>query len=241
MSVDVVVPWAGGCPHRERAWAWVASRYAECHPSWRVVRAEGGFPWRKGAVVSAAVEASTADTIVCADADVWTDGLAEAVTHVNGGAPWAMPHDRVLRLTEDATSRYINGDIAAPAFTQEPYTGIFGGGVVVAPRDVLRAVPIDPRFVGWGQEDVAWGWSLEALMGPCWRGTADLVHLFHPPQARMNRIYGSPEGARLMRRYGKARHDPVKLRSLIEEGRLDACAAVESDGHDHPQDRVRAA
>jgi hypothetical protein len=84
------------------------------------------------------VERSSADVIVLADADVWTDGIPAAVKAVEDGAAWAVPHQLVRRLDE-------NGGEA-----ERPYVGIEGGGVVVAPREVILSCPLDVRFVGWG-------------------------------------------------------------------------------------------
>ena len=234
-SVAVVVPWRGGCAHRERAWKFLRPRY-----EWPVIEAPGPEPWCKAASVAPAVEATAADIVVVADADVWCDGLAAAVGAVAGGAPWAIPHHRVHRLTEDATRNTLAGreDYRTE---QIPYPGIPGGGIVVAPRGVIRSIPLDSRFVGWGQEDESWGWALAALVGLPWRGDADLIHFWHPPQQRLTRARGSFESWELRRRYAKARHDPVTLRALIEEGRRDLDAAPQPGGHDHAPHRERAA
>ena len=80
--IEVIVPWRGGCPHREAAWRWARQRY-----TWPVVEAPGGDPWIKGAALMPAVESSEAEIIVMADADVWCDELPETVQAVKGGEP----------------------------------------------------------------------------------------------------------------------------------------------------------
>ncbi len=72
MSVAVVVPWRGGCPHRERAWMWVRQRYYGY--GWKVVLAcmEDG-PWIKARAITPALEQMDAKYVVVADADVWCD------------------------------------------------------------------------------------------------------------------------------------------------------------------------
>jgi hypothetical protein len=74
---------------------------------------------------------------------------------------------------------------------QKPYAGMVGGGCVVLRRDTYVSCPLDARFRGWGQEDSAWGVALTSLYGAPWRGSADLWHLYHPPQPRMSRSRGS--------------------------------------------------
>lgn len=224
--VQVVVPFRGGCPHRERAWRWVQERYRSIHPEWEVVEApapEG--PWCKGAAINPAVEASEAEIVIQADADCWTDGLADAVAAVEAGAAWAVPHSKVFRLSEQGTEAVLGGADWKAAYraeggaVQRPYEGFLGGGFVVARPDVLRAAPIDLRFRSWGNEDESHALGLNALFGAPWRGEADLLHLWHPQPPRLNRRRGSKESWDLRCRYFKVRNDPDAMRALLEEAR----------------------
>jgi hypothetical protein len=109
VSVAVIVPWRAGCEHRERAWAWVQARYAAVHPAWPLIVAPcPPGPWVKAAAVMPAALATDDDVLIIADADVWCDGLAEAVAAVEAGRSWAMPHLEVHRLTELATATYCD-------------------------------------------------------------------------------------------------------------------------------------
>ena len=172
-----------------------------------------------------AIEVSRAEIVIQADADVWCDGLREAVDAVEAGAGWAVPHKLVHRLSEDGTEAVLAGaDWRGQPMDQKPYEGILGGGIVVARRDVLLDVPLDSRFVGWGQDDEAHALGLNALYGDPWRGTADLVHLWHPPQSRVSRRKGSRESWKLRRRYWEARRKPEAMRALLKEGRCPQSA-----------------
>lgn len=205
--------------HRERAINWVLDRYAERHPDWRLLlapAAEG--PWSKGQAVADAALASDANIVIVADADVWCEGLEAAVTAVATGAPWAIPHHRVHRLTADATVRVLAGaDPWRQDTAERPYVGVTGGGLVVLTRATLECMPLDPRFRGWGGEDISWGVALHCLAGSPWRGVAPLVHLWHPPQDRRTRRVGSVENEMLRRRYFLARRDPDRMRNLLSE------------------------
>jgi hypothetical protein len=220
--VAVVVPFRGGCPHRERAWRWVRERYAGAHPDWQVVEAEApSGPWNKGEAVNPAVDAVDAAIVVLADADVWTEGLSAAVRAVRAGAPWAVPHTYVYRIDEAGTAAVVGGadwrcqPLAHPP--GRPYRGILGGGVLVAPASTLRAVPLDRRFAGWGQEDECHAMALTVLAGEPWQGSSDLLHLWHPPQERMTHRRGSPESMALRTRYHDAQENPAAMKALIEE------------------------
>lgn len=214
------MPWRGGCSYRERAWRWVRARYEA--QGWQVVEAPAPeeVPWSKGAAVGRAVEASTAEIVAIADADVWTTGFERAVYAVVCGlSGWSVPHGDVYRLTEAGTDALLVGDDWEPLPLERRYEGIWGGGLVVLRRDIYLNAPIDPRFLEWGNEDMAWGRTLHCLAGDGWRGKAPLLHLWHPPAPRIARDRGSKESWNLFLRYHKAKSDPAAMRSLLEEAR----------------------
>lgn len=213
----VLVPWRSS-PDREQVWTWLRKRYAEHHPDWTVRLCEPPEgPWCKAAAVNPAL-AGLDDIVIVADADVWCDGLAEAVVAVEDGRRYAIPHHRVHRLTESSTTAVLSGaEWRGQPLEEAPYPGLEGGGVVVARSETLRRVPPDPHFAGWGQEDASWGMALFTLLGSAWRGSADLLHLWHQPQPRLTRKYGSAESRSRYRRYVLARHNKPAMRKLIEE------------------------
>jgi hypothetical protein len=232
-AVAVIVPWRGGCQYRERAW-----EHLKGHYEWPVIEALGSEPWCKAAAVMPAIEATRAQIVVVVDADVWCDGLHAAIVAVQDGAAWAHPHEFLHRLTHAATRNVLSGR-PDDATEEPPYRGKIGGGIVVARRETLLEVPLDSRFVGWGQEDESWGWALTTLVGEPWCGTADLIHFWHPPQQRLDRKLGSMDGWRLKRRYAKARRDPVVKRRLIEEVHLESHQPPEPPSADHPPTAIR--
>lgn len=221
--VSVIIPWAPdvGCRHRQAALAWTVSRWvATGH---EVVVGEHTGPWCKAVAVADGLTRATGDVLIVADADVWTPGWQHAVEQVVAGAPWAMPHGPVHRLTHAATQQVLDGYEAAPGMdlTQHPYEGWPGGGMVVLGRATYEQTPLDPRFVGWSGEDESWARALTVLHGPGWRGTSPLWHLWHPPQDRMSRRWGSVEARALARRYQRAR-TPAAMRTLLAEARTPA-------------------
>lgn len=217
-AVTVVVPWRPD-PDRRQAWDWVRAQYRDRHPDWTIIEAPAPVgEWCKAKAVNDATATVQDGVVIVADADVWAPNLADAVSAVEEGAAWAIPHRLVHRLTREATRSLLAGGI--PTGTCEPpYEGIQGGGIVVLPARTAHEIPMDERFLGWGQEDQAWGVALHFLAAPAVRLNADLVHLWHPPQPRENRKIGSLAGFELHRRYLKARHDPSLLRDLVKGGR----------------------
>ena len=230
MTVEIIVPFYGAGADRTIALDWVSSRWPYAH---RIAPDAGELPHSKGRALWPAVRDSDADIIVLHDADVWCPGLPEAVQAVIDGHAWAVPHDRVHRLSQDGTARLLEAtegwsreplmaagvDWRRLPLAQPPYQGVLGGGILVASRSVLLEAPVDGRFLDWGQEDEAHGIALHCLHGRAWRGDADLMHLWHPPQPRMSRRVGTRAGYELCSRYRAARRDPVKMRALVAEAR----------------------
>lgn len=223
MSVAVLVPFGGDCPHRYLAWGWLRARFAERHPDWQLVLGTTdveGFS-RTQAILDA-LRRTDADTLVVSDADVWSDGLEKAVERVAEHG-WAIPHGLIHRLSSESTRQVLDGADwrGLPLSTDnsqdsKPYKGHETDTLCVFTREAIEAVPPDPRFVGWGQEGDAWACALHALIGKPWRGTADLVHLWHPPQPRQSRVIGNPESLALLRRYKNARTADLMCALLAE-------------------------
>jgi hypothetical protein len=105
------------------------------------------------------------------------------------------------------------GDLA-----RRPYRGVEGGGISVLTRDLYAQVPLDPRYVGWGQDDESHGLALNTIAGRRWRGVAPLWHLWHDPQPRLNAHVGSAQSRALHVRYQyAAKAGPAAMRALLAE------------------------
>lgn len=214
MKTAVLFPWSGTCPHRTAAFAWVKAWYAEHHPDFELVTGHSpeGEQWCKAKAVAEALVRTDADLLVISDADVVAPRLAEAVETVKTGiSTWAIPHWRVLRFGPAATGRILKGADPKTAandmddFDQPPYKGLAGGGIVVLTRPTYLSAPLDPRFVGWGQEDESWAIALRTLHGQPWRSKdAPLWHLWHPPQQRESRSRGSHRSWNIYNSYCRA-------------------------------------
>lgn len=206
----VVVPWRPDGGLRDAIWARLKARHVAAGRT--VIEGTCVGPWCKATAVADALSRTDAERFAIHDADVWTEGLDKAFA---AEGPWAIPHRLLYRL---AAGQHIPTTDRA-GLDQAPYRGFEGGGVLVIDRTVYEDCPLDPRFLGWGQEDQALAASLRCLHGAPWRGEADLWHWWHEPQARRSRSTGSARNAALYRRYWSARRSPERMRALIEEGR----------------------
>jgi hypothetical protein len=221
VTVEVIISWRPGDPQRERNLRWVLEKWERV--GWSVTLTGQGNtgPWCRAADVTPAVEASSADIIVVADADCWTDGIHDAVDAVQRRAPWAVPHLMLCRLGPTATDLVLAGGRPEDQdeFSERPYKGHPAGTLFVIPRATYLDLPLDPRFVGWGQEDDAANLCWSLLLGKPWRGTAPLWHLFHEPQPRRSRGIGNDANLQLYRRYKAARHHPDRMQALVNEAK----------------------
>lgn len=189
-GVNIIVPRdLRPSPERKQNWDRVLRHYREHHPEWQIV--EGychTVKWVKGAAILDALNRSTADVIVIADADVMVhpDALRASVTAVMEGAAWSMPHRFVHRADRESTLA-LNAlpELMRPMkLDRTMYEGVPGGGIVVVRHVNYRAVGGIPlAFQGWGSEDKCLALICDKLLGPCVRGDADLIHLWHPPQS----------------------------------------------------------
>jgi hypothetical protein len=213
---DVVIPWRAGCPYRKLVLDWVVCAHRDIGRRTILGELDPDRPWVKADAVRAGLDQSTAEVVVISDGDVWCDSL-EAAVDAAAERRWAMPFRDVHRLSPQATSHALQTGDLGGKLEQRPYLGVAGGGLMAIQRDAYDRVPLDPRFVGWGQEDEAWGVALKELVGPGWRGTAPLFHLWHPPQPRQHRATGSDESRALRNRYFRARRQPEQMQALIDE------------------------
>lgn len=224
MTVDLLVPWRAGCPYRERALDWCIGQYASVLDGSDVVFGEcaADLPFNRSEAILNAARQSAADVFVVTDGDVFCDPT-DAIANVHASG-WAVPHRLIYRLSPESTEQVLAGEdwcrlplSADNPQDRHPYVGNETGTLFVIERDLLFDVPPDVRFVGWGQEDQAHAYALRTLAGKPWRGDADLVHLWHPPQERDTRVIGNPASLALLGRYRKAYRRPDEMLALIQE------------------------
>jgi hypothetical protein len=216
MSIDIVIPWAGDCVYRASARSYIESRWRSL--GFNVVIGEIDGPWSKARAVAAALAHSTATTLVVTDGDVWSDSAPSAAQSVDDGGQWAVPFATVRRLTAPASQLVIDGGPLEGRLVKSPFRAVPGGGMVILRREQYEIVPLDPRFVGWGHEDEAWGMALTSAFGRCAMSNTPLWHLWHPPQDKA-RTPNRMVSQQLRGRYSAARRDPNAMRQLVTEAR----------------------
>lgn len=214
VGVSVLLPFSSTDPDRLRSFAFVRSGYEAM--GFEVVVGRCEDEWSKGRAAHDAFSRASHDLLVVADADCLigekTIRRALALVRQHG---WCVPHARTWRLSRKVTEAVLEGQ------PPEPYgpvqNAVVGGGVVVLTRKAWETSGgIDPRFYGWGGEDISFGWALETLVGRGGRAHGDLFHLWHEPSPTR----GSPESEILAGRYRRAVRKPQVMRELVAEARV---------------------
>lgn len=227
MSIDVIIPWAGNCVYRLSARSYVESRWRS--GGFNVIVGEIDEPWVKSLAVRQALLSSTADTLVITDGDVWSDAAIEAACTVDDGGTWAVPFSTVRRLMAPASQAVIDGGPIEGTLAKAPFRAVPGGGLLILTRELYDRCPLDPRFVGWGHEDEAWGQGLTMLAGRPRMWNTPLWHLWHPPQFRG----ATPErfeSQEMRARYLMARRSRDQMELIVSEARDLLKVVISNDG-----------
>lgn len=232
MDVTVVIPFAGNDPDRLAARTWTMRQYMTRHRGWHITTSAPGDPdepWSKAVAVRRILDAVEPEGIlVIADADVFCQGIEISTGSIKlqgRYCQWSMPHNLVCRFTRKATERILAGaepwtQLGDGNTEQGLYKGFEGGGITVLTRSLYEQVPLDPRFVGFGQEDEAWGLALRTMAGVPSQGTQPLYHLYHTPQPRIDRHWGSVASRELYDRYAVASGNAEKMREILDETKV---------------------
>lgn len=191
MRAVVLVPYAG------RNWDdWRERNWGFARPWWEqldldIFEGEDPTPgpFNRGAALNAAAADADAagawDVAVCIDADVICDmdlvrtGIDHAWTT---GQPVIGYRERI-HLTRTGTTRVLNGDQGS--WRRQGMVSFIKMDAVsssnIVRRDLWDTIEgYDPLFNGWGWEDVAFKYALEAVGGPTHRMDGTLWHLWHP-------------------------------------------------------------
>lgn len=228
VTTQVIIPFRPDSIERADALVYVCRFWSEANATVVIARDDPKGPWCKAKAVHAAM--SDAEIVIVADADCWVDptALMRCREGLNQWHDWALPHHRVIRLGAEYTHRLVDSDeppvLDDATLEEHPYTALrAAGGVVMFKREVWNLVPMDPRFLGWGFEDVAWWYAMHTLIGPAWRGKADLFHLWHPRDVPMDRDERSksadPASRELLERYKAALRKPVAMQAIVDEAK----------------------
>ncbi len=248
-DVSIIVPFRDNGEHRTRVWHWLKRYYAENMPSVEiVVGTEEGVPFSKSVAVNRAAKRARGKIFAILDADALMDAekLQEVCEELIldrrlGRKTWTMPYERIFYLSRDFTEKLISQPATTwpHNFPSPPptdwlegdncplYGHPFGAMAMVMPREAFFAVGgMDPRFRGWGGEDVSFLHTLDTLWGLHTVADNDILHMWHerPGKTAATRKWvGQPEfgpiNSYLAHRYSLANGEPAWMWGLTDEHR----------------------
>lgn len=191
MNIRFMVPWRPDDGHRDKLWRFAQGWWARECPDITIVEGEsppGAF--NRSAAINNAAKGDW-DFGIVLDADVVAPGsqinAALAVAHVTDRV--TFPFDIFLGLTPNMTARAISGDREHWERGCRYTSKIHESSIVVIPRGVWEETGgFDERFVGWGQEDVAFAHSARLLTGGLNRVAGAVWHLWHERSRDRNNL-----------------------------------------------------
>lgn len=181
-------------------------------------------PFNRSAARNNAFNKSDGSVLVLCDADtlfVDHDSMVEAVYYVRMHPDsWVIPYGTYWNASQSWTDRYYKERtlaIGAPGTFEHRLRRTICG-MIVMHRNMYEDIGgYDERFRGWGYEDDAFGYVLDALYGkPNRFDEFDVIHLWHPHPPETN--FGQPNidhNRALLEEYRVAAATET-MRSLIE-------------------------
>lgn len=196
MDVRFLVPWRSDDEYRDKLWDYCRARWERDFPGIPIVMGESPpGPFNRSAAINDAAEGEW-DIAVVLDADVMckAEQVHEAIT-----AAWGMGHltfafDEYRGLTPHMTAKVLSDEPVRNQWSPQPQwqapevwnkgvrfrSTIHESSVVVVPRELWDELDgFDERFVGWGQEDVAFAQAARVIGGETHRIPGPVWHLWH--------------------------------------------------------------
>lgn len=242
MNVSILVPFTPEPgeegTQRKRNWAWLKKRWAKTMPGIElVVGRDKAKPFSKSFAVNDAYYRSSGDILIVCDADTWVSPsrLATAVEYASRVGVMVIPWSKAHRLAEVDTQAILEMDPGTlePATTEmqaraeayRPSPSTAGMVFVVTREGFERAGGMDPRFRGWGAEDVCFGLACDTLLGKkkILLGDAYALHHARARSAGGARVWAGDDGTHnieLAERYWNADGKPREMAVICREHAL---------------------
>ncbi len=188
MNVAVIIPYGRPEPWRDRALRFVWAYWRENFPDWPLqLSRDERLPFRKASAQNTAAAGlpGEIELLVFADADsvCRPESVRRLVELARAEPGQVLGFTRYQRLSRAATERLASyHDALAPDEGMIEWEMLNSGshGLMAIRRDCFAQVGgLDPKFVGWGAEDLAFDIICDAHW-PTRRVEGTLTHLWHP-------------------------------------------------------------
>jgi hypothetical protein len=177
---------------RDDAWRLVVQPYLENVCGEVIVESPGpgedADDFNKPAAINRARERANGDVLLIGDADTYPGDVISMqyllLRHWQRTA-WVLPQ-LYTKLTRAATRDWLHGPARAGKDSDYEWVGngvSWSGGVLVRADDFDLVGGYDERYRRWGADDVAFGLTMNALIGPVERHPCSSYHFWHPVSA----------------------------------------------------------
>lgn len=240
--ISLLVPFRDEPGTRRLAnWEWLQKRWEAFLPNAELVEGTDlGQPFSKTVAVNDAYSRASGDVFVIADADSWIEppaidaALEQLAKYQVLVVPWTLSHrlrriDSETLLSQDPARPGLVGEDMRRLVTEyRPHPSTAAMVILVTREGYERVGGMDPRFRGWGAEDVAFGNACRTLLGPTKTLLGESFALWHErPRWKGRRIWGEDQGLHnleLGSRYWEAKGNVRKMVALCEEHPLPGAA-----------------
>lgn len=210
MKVSILVPFRDEeGSTRLINWQWLEKRWRFQFPDAELVVGTDpeGIPFSKSIAVNHAYRQATGDVFIIADADSWCEPghIKRAINYALSKGVMVVPWVNAYRLTKKHSVQILKMDPATTdPVSQEMRRGIedytpapsTAAMVVVITRDDFERVGgFDPRFKGWGAEDVSFALACRTLVGNTKIMLGESFALWHQrPRVNQRRVWEKDNG-----------------------------------------------
>jgi hypothetical protein len=244
VRVSLLVPYrAEPDSIRAKSWEWLRRRWTALVPSWEIVEGtDHGEPFSKTVAVNDAYSRAGGDVFVIADADSWMNicALNHAISDAAFAGvlvvPWTTAHrlrridsEDILRMNP-ATPNPVADEMKRLVKEYRPAPSTGAMIVCISRAGFERVGGMDPRFRGWGAEDVSFALACNAILGPTVNLRHEAYALHHPRLRQQGRpVWENDTGTHnkpLGSRYWQARGNREQMMALCAEHPLRAVESV---------------
>ena len=196
MTISLLVPFRANGPRdtRIKSWDWVRRRWEMLLPEAElcVGTDDGGQPFSKSVAVNDAYQKSTGDMLVIADADSWVErsfvlqGIENAYRKEHLVVPWwrawrlHQGDSRVVMAEDPAGPLPVTKEMQETCRDEGPSPASCAMVLCIQRTAFERVGGFDPRFRGWGSEDVSFGLATWTLLGRNEYSLGEAYALYHP-------------------------------------------------------------
>lgn len=251
-QVSLLVPFRDDHEFRARVWHWLKEYWLDHLEDAEIVMGhDSRWPFSKATAVNDAASRARGRVFMIVDADTYLDSqyVQRYINDVDrtvrrGKRKWYIPYNKLYRLNAEATLAVLGTDPVSEYFIPSPppapwlddsplqahdqnsknYGHKYGALINILPREAFFMVGgMDPRFRGWGSEDVSFMRAVDTIYCQHELGYNDVIHLWHS-RAGMSwdtrRWVGQPDmvaNSRLNQRYTMATSEPGFMKALTGE------------------------